>query len=131
MDAVVSAKPPKTDGGHKKKNNARQVYATVLALDVRRGATDTAIGTELTTCRHKYSLEGSYTMHNVKNVFEAILKYGHDEDFVPDDSDLFEPTDAPAGSDEKIEILRRRVEDGQATVSDTQTARPNEKQFHR
>lgn len=50
----------------------------------------------------------------VSNVFEAILKYGHDEDFAPaTESAGFEPTDAPAGSDEKIEILRRRVEQGQ------------------
>ena len=49
---------------------------------------------------------------NVSNVFEAILKYGHDEDFFPDAGDDFEPTDAPAGSDAKIEELRRRVELG-------------------
>jgi hypothetical protein len=48
----------------------------------------------------------------VSNVFEAILKYGHDEDFAPAESDVFSPTDAPAGSEEKIEILRRRVEQG-------------------
>ena len=46
---------------------------------------------------------------SVDNVFEAILKYGHDEDFLPDMSDDFEPTDAPAGSPDKIEILRQRV----------------------
>ncbi len=51
-------------------------------------------------------------MQNVNNVFEAILKYGHDEDFAPEASTEFEATDAPAGSDEKIEILRRRVERG-------------------
>ncbi len=45
----------------------------------------------------------------IKNVFEAILKYGHDEDFVPKESDEFEATDAPAGSDAKIEALRQRV----------------------
>jgi hypothetical protein len=50
-------------------------------------------------------------MNKVSNVFEAILKYGHDEDFVPDTAN-FVPTDAPAGSPEKIEILRRRVEMG-------------------
>ena len=50
----------------------------------------------------------------IRNVFEAILKYGHDEDFLPSpDQDGFDPTDAPAGSPEKIEILRRRVEQGQ------------------
>ncbi len=47
-----------------------------------------------------------------RNVFEAILKYGHDEDFVPQESDEFEPTDAPAGSMAKIEQLRKRVELG-------------------
>jgi hypothetical protein len=51
-------------------------------------------------------------MHDVNNVFEAILKYGHDEDFAPNEKSDFESTDAPAGSDEKIEILRRRVARG-------------------
>ena len=51
--------------------------------------------------------------HQVNNVFEAILKYGHDEDFSPVASDDFQPTDAPAGSEEKIEALRRRVELGE------------------
>ncbi len=51
-------------------------------------------------------------MEKVSNVFEAILKYGHDEDFVPAESSQFEPTSAPAGSQAKIDILRRRVELG-------------------
>lgn len=51
-------------------------------------------------------------MSNVQNVFDAILKYGHDEDFAPAESEEFEPTDAPAGSEDKIEILRRRIEEG-------------------
>lgn len=51
-------------------------------------------------------------MEKVRNVFEAILKYGHDEDFSPDTGDHFRPTDAPAGSDAKIEVLRRRIEQG-------------------
>lgn len=51
-------------------------------------------------------------MDKVSNVFEAILKYGHDEDFAPAESDNFIPTDAPAGSDEKISALRARVEAG-------------------
>ena len=46
------------------------------------------------------------------NVFEAILEYGHDEDFVPNEGEQFIPTDAPAGSAEKIEALRQRVLDG-------------------
>ncbi len=48
----------------------------------------------------------------VSNVFEAILKYGHDEDFVPAEGDEFSATDAPAGSDAKILTLRERVELG-------------------
>ena len=52
-------------------------------------------------------------LENVQNVFEAILKYGHDEDFAPEASNEFEPTDAPAGSPDKIECLRQRVESGQ------------------
>ena len=51
--------------------------------------------------------------HKINNVFEAILKYGHDEDFAPSESDQFRATAAPAGSQEKIDILRRRVESGQ------------------
>ncbi len=46
------------------------------------------------------------------NVFDAILKFGHDEDFAPQITDDFSATDAPAGSPEKIDILRRRVELG-------------------
>jgi hypothetical protein len=52
-------------------------------------------------------------MERCKNVFEAILKYGHDEDWLPEHQRVdFESTDAPAGSPEKIEILRRRIEEG-------------------
>lgn len=50
--------------------------------------------------------------NEVQNVFDAILKYGHDEDFFPSEKDEFSPTDAPAGSDAKIEILRRRIAEG-------------------
>ncbi|MEM7313591.1 MAG: hypothetical protein AAF497_10615 [Planctomycetota bacterium] len=49
----------------------------------------------------------------VNNVFEAILKYGHDEDFRPAAGEDFSSTDAPAGSEDKIEIMRRRVALGQ------------------
>lgn len=49
----------------------------------------------------------------VSNVFEAITKYGHDEDFVPVEDDSFDKTDAPAGSTDKIELLRARVQSGQ------------------
>lgn len=46
------------------------------------------------------------------NVFEVILRYGHDEDFEPMEDGEFEATDAPAGSDAKIEELARRVQMG-------------------
>jgi hypothetical protein len=48
----------------------------------------------------------------MRNVFEAILECGHDEDFVPAESDDFEPTEAPAGSSAKLDMLARRVELG-------------------
>jgi hypothetical protein len=51
-------------------------------------------------------------MDKVRNVFEAILKYGHDEDWHPEVQQDFDATDAPAGSPEKIEILRSRIELG-------------------
>ena len=48
----------------------------------------------------------------VGNVFEAILKYGHDEDFKPTSGTSFKATNAPAGSVDKIEEMRRRVQLG-------------------
>ena len=52
-------------------------------------------------------------MNSCKNVFEAILKYGHDEDFAPAEPDNFGSTSEAAGSDAKIEIMRQRVDLGQ------------------
>lgn len=48
----------------------------------------------------------------MRNVFEAILECGHDEDFIPHESGEFRPTKAPAGSSEKLGILARRIELG-------------------
>ena len=48
----------------------------------------------------------------LQNVFEAILKYGHDEDFVPRVDEDFTSTNAPAGSEEKLRILAERVRQG-------------------
>ena len=45
----------------------------------------------------------------MRNVFEAILERGHDEDFVPVETEEFTGTDAPAGSSEKLDILAERV----------------------
>ncbi len=48
----------------------------------------------------------------MRNVFEAILECGHDEDFVPVETEEFSPTDAPAGSRQKLDILAERVRKG-------------------
>ncbi|HWB00524.1 MAG TPA: hypothetical protein VG713_18655 [Pirellulales bacterium] len=48
----------------------------------------------------------------MRNVFSAILEFGHDEDFAPSVTDDFVPTDAPAGSPEKLEILAQRIQQG-------------------
>ena len=48
----------------------------------------------------------------MRNVFEAILECGHDEDFSPAEVDDFAATDAPAGSRAKIDILAERVMQG-------------------
>ena len=46
------------------------------------------------------------------SIFEALKKYGHDEDYEPKPDSLFFPTMFSPGSDEKIEVLRQRVELG-------------------
>lgn len=48
----------------------------------------------------------------MRNVFETILEFGHDEDFAPVESGEFTATEAPAGSVDKLEILARRVQLG-------------------
>ena len=48
----------------------------------------------------------------MRNVFEAILQCGHDEDFAPVETEEFCPTDAPAGSPAKISALAERVRKG-------------------
>jgi hypothetical protein len=48
----------------------------------------------------------------MRNVFQAIAKFGHDEDFAPLETDEFEATEAPAGSPEKLEVLAARVQQG-------------------
>jgi hypothetical protein len=48
-------------------------------------------------------------MTRFENVFEAIDQDGHDENFVPSDGSDFSPTDAAPGSNEKIELLRKRI----------------------
>jgi len=45
----------------------------------------------------------------MRNVFEAILEFGHDEDFAPAVSEEFSPTEAPAGSPEKLEVMAERI----------------------
>jgi len=48
----------------------------------------------------------------LSNVFEAILRDGDDTNFVPKEDASFQPTDAAAGSRQKMEVLRRRLEMG-------------------
>lgn len=52
-------------------------------------------------------------MRQMRNVFEAILKYGHDEDFAPSKTNHFAATEAPAGSREKLDVLAARVMRGE------------------
>ncbi len=48
----------------------------------------------------------------MRNVFEAILECGHDEDFAPNHCEEFAPTDAPAGSKAKLDVLAERIRRG-------------------
>jgi hypothetical protein len=48
----------------------------------------------------------------MRNVFEAILECGHDEDFVPAATNEFSATDAPAGSRAKLDVLAERIRKG-------------------
>ena len=48
----------------------------------------------------------------MRNVFQAIDKFGHDEDFAPMETNDFECIEAPAGSDEKLRVLAARIEAG-------------------
>ena len=48
----------------------------------------------------------------MRNVFEVIRDEGDDTNFVPVEGDDFIATDAPAGSQQKIDDLRRRLEQG-------------------
>jgi len=48
----------------------------------------------------------------MRNVFEAISMFGHDEDFAPLETDEFSATEAPAGSPEKLDILAERIRQG-------------------
>ncbi len=50
--------------------------------------------------------------HKYHNVFDEIMQTGHDEDFVPSVTDEFCPTDAPAGSAAKVQVLADRVRKG-------------------
>ncbi len=51
-------------------------------------------------------------IYSIRNVIEAIHLFGHDEDFYPQPHDGWQPTDAIAGSSEKIAVLRSRIEQG-------------------
>ena len=49
----------------------------------------------------------------MRNVFEAILETGHDEDFLPAENDTdFKSSDVPAGSKAKLDVLAERSPPG-------------------
>ena len=48
----------------------------------------------------------------MRNVFEAIIECGHDEDFAPVESSEYIATDAPAGSSQKLDVLAERIKMG-------------------
>jgi len=52
------------------------------------------------------------TVWTMKNIFDTLLEIGHDEDFVPIVTEDFRPTDAPAGSPAKLEVLAERIRSG-------------------
>ena len=51
-------------------------------------------------------------MARIRNVFEIIELYGHDENFEPHATTEFIPTAAPAGSRQMIDILAERIQRG-------------------
>ena len=51
-------------------------------------------------------------MSRQRNVFEAIATQGTDGGYLPRITKDFQPTSAPAGSPEKIAVLRWRMEHG-------------------
>ena len=51
-------------------------------------------------------------MARIRNVFEIIELYGHDENFEPQATSEFIPTSAPAGSRQKLDILAERIQRG-------------------
>lgn len=87
----------KTD---RKRKNVRQAPATAKSRPAKPDAQAKGPTTKA---------GGNKSMRQMRNVFEAILKYGHDEDFAPSADDEFFPTEAPAGSREKLDVLADRV----------------------
>ncbi|MDR0522151.1 MAG: hypothetical protein LBH00_09910 [Planctomycetaceae bacterium] len=48
----------------------------------------------------------------MRNIFDILHDVGHDEEFVPIVTEDFRPTDAPAGSPAKLEVLAERLRRG-------------------
>ena len=57
-------------------------------------------------------------MRRYRYVFEAIAREGNEASFAPIETDEFQPARLPAGSREKIELLRRGVEMGEPMQHD-------------
>jgi hypothetical protein len=78
-------------------------------LDSRPGVVTIVLSPSGRVTLHVHRLEGLPMM---RNVFETIPEFGHDEGFAPVETGQFVPTEAPAGSAEKLEVLARRLREG-------------------
>lgn len=83
-------------------------YSTAVAVKYR--ATD-RLGQTIAK-RMEETRSDVVVMAGPANIFRAIIEVGHDEDFIPRGDYRFIATGAAPGSQEKIEILKRRVELG-------------------
>ncbi len=72
------------------------------------------VGSRVSKSRHMETLYAYQpkTKPRPDNIFKALIVYGHDEDF--QDREPAESTSAAPGSPEKVEVMRRRVERGEA-----------------
>ena len=57
-------------------------------------------------------IEGGPCRDVFSNIFQHVVSYGKDDLFVPIGSYDFAPTEAPAGSNKKIDVMIKRVELG-------------------
>jgi hypothetical protein len=116
--------PPSDDTFFTDSRSGVRIIASARAALAARLRHERQLALELLSRRSSYDPGGSTpaqlqaldalfrSRRQHKNVFEAIDSTGHDEDFYPSNDDKFLPTDAPAGSQEKIDILSKRADEG-------------------